>query len=240
MFFSFSLSTEIYRTNPFSSKNNNPRKIKILTWSRLPAKLVPTFADRKCHVVNVTDPYGRILGFLDRSHYFFFQVAPQLYSRGWVDPVPDPLLPRKFGSTGNRTRTSGSTAAGVCLFACWLPHSGITMNLFPWSLLCLHHTARCNHAHSLSAGLHLPPLVCLIAPAPCSSVVYQKSLCVCTMGFVLIITGLQKNHVICQRLWGILNNKACERVKILQMACSWRGGSLRAVYAARRSSPLTS
>jgi hypothetical protein len=27
---------------------------------------VPTFADRVCHVVSVTDPYGRILGFLDR------------------------------------------------------------------------------------------------------------------------------------------------------------------------------
>jgi hypothetical protein len=24
---------------------------------------------------------------------FFFQIAPQLYSGGWVDPVPDPLLP---------------------------------------------------------------------------------------------------------------------------------------------------
>jgi hypothetical protein len=35
-----------------------------------------------CHVVSVTDLYGHILGFLDRSHYFFFQVAPQLYSRG--------------------------------------------------------------------------------------------------------------------------------------------------------------
>jgi hypothetical protein len=40
----------------------------------------------------VTDPYGRILGFLDRSRYFFFQLAPQLYSRGCVDPVPDRLL----------------------------------------------------------------------------------------------------------------------------------------------------
>jgi hypothetical protein len=28
------------------------------------------FADRGFHVVNVTDPYGRILGFLDRSLYF--------------------------------------------------------------------------------------------------------------------------------------------------------------------------
>jgi hypothetical protein len=31
---------------------------------------------------SVTDPYGRILGFLDLSRYYFFQVAPQLYSRG--------------------------------------------------------------------------------------------------------------------------------------------------------------
>jgi hypothetical protein len=45
---------------------------------RLRAKLVRTFAVRECHVVSVTDPYGRILGFLDRSRYFFFQVAPQL------------------------------------------------------------------------------------------------------------------------------------------------------------------
>jgi CBS-domain-containing membrane protein len=30
--------------------------------SSLSAKLVPTFADRGCHVVSVTDPYGRILG----------------------------------------------------------------------------------------------------------------------------------------------------------------------------------
>jgi hypothetical protein len=28
------------------------------------------FADRGCHVASVTDPYGRILDFLDRSRYF--------------------------------------------------------------------------------------------------------------------------------------------------------------------------
>jgi hypothetical protein len=28
------------------------------------------FADRGCHVVSVTDHYGRILDFLDRSRYF--------------------------------------------------------------------------------------------------------------------------------------------------------------------------
>jgi hypothetical protein len=37
---------------------------------RLSAKWLPTFADRGCHVVSVTDPYGRILGFLDRSCSF--------------------------------------------------------------------------------------------------------------------------------------------------------------------------
>jgi hypothetical protein len=49
---------------------------------RLSAKLVLTFADRGFHVVSVTDPCGHILGFLDWSRYFFFRVAPQLYSRG--------------------------------------------------------------------------------------------------------------------------------------------------------------
>jgi hypothetical protein len=53
----------------------------------LSAKFMPTFADRGCHVVSMTDPYGCNLGFLDRSRNFFFQVAPQLYSQGWVNPV---------------------------------------------------------------------------------------------------------------------------------------------------------
>jgi hypothetical protein len=44
----------------------------------LSAKLVPTFADRECRMVSATDPYGHILRFLGQSHYFFFQVAPQL------------------------------------------------------------------------------------------------------------------------------------------------------------------
>jgi hypothetical protein len=70
----------------------------------LSAKLVPTFADRGCHGVSVTDPNGHILGFLYRSRYFFYQVPAQLYSRGWVDHVSDPLVLRKSGSAGNRSR----------------------------------------------------------------------------------------------------------------------------------------
>jgi hypothetical protein len=77
---------------------------------RLSAKLVLTFAHRKRFVVRTTDPCGRILGFLDRIRYFFFQVAPQLYLQGWVHPVPDPLRFRKSGCAGNRTWTSGSVA----------------------------------------------------------------------------------------------------------------------------------
>jgi hypothetical protein len=30
-------------------------------------------ADKGCHVVSVTDPYGRNLGFLDSSRYFFIK-----------------------------------------------------------------------------------------------------------------------------------------------------------------------
>jgi hypothetical protein len=35
---------------------------------RLSAKIVPTFEDIGCHVVSVTDPYGRILSFLGTSN----------------------------------------------------------------------------------------------------------------------------------------------------------------------------
>jgi hypothetical protein len=32
---------------------------------------VPIFASKEYGVVSVTDPYGRFLGFLDQSRYFF-------------------------------------------------------------------------------------------------------------------------------------------------------------------------
>jgi hypothetical protein len=67
-------------------------------------EVVPTFADRGCRVISAMDSHGRILYFLDRSCYYFFQVAPQLYTLGWVEPIPDPLLLRKSGSAENRTR----------------------------------------------------------------------------------------------------------------------------------------
>jgi hypothetical protein len=54
---------------------------------RFSAKWLPTFADKGCHVVSVTDSR-----FSRQEPLLFYQVAPQLYSRGWVDPVPDSLI----------------------------------------------------------------------------------------------------------------------------------------------------
>jgi hypothetical protein len=68
------------------------------------AKLVPNFADRGVAWSAQRIPTAVYLGSLDRCRYFSIQVAPQLSSRGWVHPVPDPLLLRKFGRAGNRTR----------------------------------------------------------------------------------------------------------------------------------------
>jgi hypothetical protein len=67
--------------------------------------LVPNFADRResrgqCG----PSPTADNLGYPEPEPLIFFQVAPQLSSRGWVDPVPDPLLLRKSESDGNRTR----------------------------------------------------------------------------------------------------------------------------------------
>jgi hypothetical protein len=53
--------------------------------SRLSAKLMPTFADRGCHVVSVTDPYGRILGFPDRLKLS----NPQINSKSFHCLTPD-------------------------------------------------------------------------------------------------------------------------------------------------------
>jgi hypothetical protein len=40
--------------------------------SRLSVKLVATFGDRGSRVVSAAETYGRNLGFLDRSRFYFF------------------------------------------------------------------------------------------------------------------------------------------------------------------------
>jgi hypothetical protein len=67
--------------------------------------LVPTFVARGLSRGQLGGSLTVVnLSFLDRSRYFFFQIVPHLSSRGRVDPVPDPLLLRKSGGAGNRTR----------------------------------------------------------------------------------------------------------------------------------------
>jgi hypothetical protein len=59
-------------------------------------------------VVSVIDPYGRILGFLDRSRYFSIkQLLSCTHDGEWT-----PFQTHYFfsGSAGNRTRASESVA----------------------------------------------------------------------------------------------------------------------------------
>jgi hypothetical protein len=92
-------------TATIHNKTNKPNKqtpwsesASELYWPsdrRLSAKLVPTFADRGV-------PRGQRDGSLRPCSRFsrpepllLYQVGSQLYSRGWVDPVPDSLLLRE-------------------------------------------------------------------------------------------------------------------------------------------------
>jgi hypothetical protein len=77
----------------------------------LSAKLVPTFANRgvsHSQRGGSLQPYSRV-----STKQLSFQVSPQLYSRGWVDTVPDLLLFRESGNTKNQTQNSGSVARNV-------------------------------------------------------------------------------------------------------------------------------
>jgi hypothetical protein len=87
----------------------------------------------------------------------FFQVAPQLYSRGWVDPVPDPLLLRKSGSAGNLTRD-----LWICSQKLWsLDNRGgqkemstnVKLNI---ELLLLLESVCCKHVSNLFTCLKNP------------------------------------------------------------------------------------
>jgi hypothetical protein len=106
----------------------------LVRWRTMPTErpplvdeVVPTFADRGCCVGSATDPPVVSLGFLDQSRYYFFEVAPQLSSRGWVDPVPGPLLLRKSGSAGNRTED-----LWICRQKLWpLDHRGGRVAMYP-------------------------------------------------------------------------------------------------------------
>jgi hypothetical protein len=89
--------------------------------------LVPTFTDRGVsRGQRGGSPTVVNLSFLDRSRYFSFKRLLIYSHKGWVDPVPDPLLLRKSSSARNRTRD-----LWVCSQELWpLDHRGghITAN----------------------------------------------------------------------------------------------------------------
>jgi hypothetical protein len=60
------------------------------------AKLVPNFADRGCHFVSVKDPYGRILGFIDRRCYFFFSNSSSIVPTRLSGPRSRPTTSLKI------------------------------------------------------------------------------------------------------------------------------------------------
>jgi hypothetical protein len=118
----------------------------------LSAKLVPTFADRVCHVVSARSPHGRNFDFLDRSRYYFFQVAPQLFPRGSVDPVRDPLLLRKSGSAGNRTRDPC-----ICSQKLATRQQGRSFLLYTYVEWYLNYSSYRLLCHQPSAGAEMVP-----------------------------------------------------------------------------------
>jgi hypothetical protein len=78
--------------------------------------LLTTFADRRLWRGQRGGSHTVVnLSFLDRSRYFSFKYLPIYPHKGWVDPVSDPLLFRKSGSVGNRTRD-----LWVCSQEVWL------------------------------------------------------------------------------------------------------------------------
>jgi hypothetical protein len=98
---------------PYNKKKKKLRGLSPRTnytnLATLSATLVPILR-RGCHVVSVTDPCGRILGFLDRSRYFFFQVSPQLYSRGEWTPFQAHYFSENLVAPEIEPWSSGSVA----------------------------------------------------------------------------------------------------------------------------------
>jgi hypothetical protein len=77
-----------------------------MEWGTAPSRRIfaPSFVDREVSRDQCGDSPLSLISVLDDSRYFIFQTAPHLSSRGWVDPVSDPILLRKSDNTGNRTR----------------------------------------------------------------------------------------------------------------------------------------
>jgi hypothetical protein len=92
---------------------------------------MPTFAVEGVAWSAQRIPTAFNVGFLDRSRYFSIQVAPQLPSRGWVDPVPDTYFSENLVGPGIKPGTSGSVTRNSAV-----DHRG---GRFPYVWLIKHH-----------------------------------------------------------------------------------------------------
>jgi hypothetical protein len=79
----FNSDTDSTPCSEFTSELYRPSDRHLL------AKLVSTFTDRGCHVVSVTAPYGRILGFLARNRFFFLPSSSSVVLMSeWTPSTP--------------------------------------------------------------------------------------------------------------------------------------------------------
>jgi hypothetical protein len=74
------MSTKTKTTNEHTPWLESVSELYRTSDRRVLVKLVANLVDREVRTVSAADPYGHNLGLLEQSHYFFFQVAPQLYS----------------------------------------------------------------------------------------------------------------------------------------------------------------
>jgi hypothetical protein len=123
---------------------------------RLSTKLVPTFADRGCHVVSVMDPFGCNLDFLERSCYFFL-------------PSSSSVLLRRLSGPCSRTTTRTSQKV-------WWVNNMAGYGLKDWSLsfgwdmefvLCQAGCRAHLILYSLGLGLWGWPLACGVETELC-------------------------------------------------------------------------
>jgi hypothetical protein len=72
--------------NNNNNNNNNNNSVTLVCERTIPTERPPLLGELNANFVRIEGvtwtAHGRILAFLDRSRYCFFQVAPQLYSRG--------------------------------------------------------------------------------------------------------------------------------------------------------------
>jgi hypothetical protein len=87
---------------PPDTNRNSKKKKNSMGWVRewtIPTEQLPLVSEVIANFCGQRVPRGQCDGslrpysrFCRQELLLFYEVAPQLYSRGWVDPVPDPLL----------------------------------------------------------------------------------------------------------------------------------------------------